>query len=572
MKFFQKYLFGVKREIYSGLAIKFFASITELLLPAILTYILGDVIHSLKISKILFYGVLMVICALAACFGHIIANRKAAVVARFFAEDMRRDLFRKTLKLSATEADRFTIPSLESRITSDTYNVQNFIGMVLRMGVRAPIMLVGGLVISLIMDYRLALVMLATTPIIFVIIVFVRYRGVPLYSVVQKSTDDMIRVVREDTQGIRVIKALSKNEYENCRFDKVNRALSKEERRAGVVMGIVNPTMTLLMNLGIAAVVLLSACLVADEKSSAPTVIALMQYFTQISMAMMALSRMFVMYSKCSASAKRIDEVLTSDGAIKPNESLEKTDTDSYIEFKNVSFSYFGKHNNLENISFSLRRGEKLGVIGSTGSGKSTLLKLLLRFYEVDEGEILIDGKNIMSYPKEKFSDMFGVAQQNDFLYADTIEENIKFGRDISEEAVIRAAKIAKAHDFITEGEGGYSRILSQKGTNVSGGQKQRILIARAVANDPDILILDDSSSALDYKTDSELRHALASELKNSTIITVAQRVSSVKDCDLIIVLEEGKIIGKGRHEELLEICQEYKEISDSQMGGAIID
>ena len=572
MSFFLKYLRPVKRDIASGLTVKFLASITELMLPMILTYILEVVILDGKVGRVVVFGVVMILCALLSCFGHIIANRRAAVVSREFAEAMRRDLFDKTLMLSACDADRFTIPSLESRITSDTYNVQNFIGMMLRMGVRAPIMLIGGLAISLVMDYRLALVMLATTPVIFVIILFVRYRGVPLYAKVQKSTDDMVRVVREDTQGIRVIKALSKNEYENRRFSEVNAALSREERRAGMVMGIVNPVMTLLMNLGIAAVVALSAYLVSSEKSSAATVIALMQYFTQISMAMMAISRMFVGYSKCSASAKRINEVLLTEERYTVDKSLSESNTDAYLEFKSVSFSYFGRQNNLEDISFSLGKGQRLGIIGATGSGKSTLIKLILRFYESDEGEIYIGGRNIKSYARDELSSLFGVAQQNDFLYADTIEENIKFGREIPTEQVRWAARVAQADGFISEGEGGYSRILAQKGTNISGGQKQRILIARAIAARPKILILDDSSSALDYKTDAELRAALARELSESTVITVAQRVSSVKSSDLILVLDEGRIIGKGTHEELLVSCPEYKEISDSQMGGAIID
>jgi ATP-binding cassette subfamily B protein len=382
----------------------------------------------------------------------------------------------------------------------------------------------------------------------------------------------MVRVVREDTQGIRVIKALSKNDYENRRFDKVNAKLSRDEKYAGTIMGIVNPVMTLLMNLGIAFVIGLSATLVAMERSSASTVIAFVQYFTLISMAMMALSRMFVMYTKCSASAKRIQEVIETPDTYFVTEKVENPDTEWHISFENVSFSYFGKRNDLENISFSLKKGESLGIIGATGSGKTTLIRLLLRFYEADSGSIKINGQSITSYTREELTSMLGVALQNDFLYSDTIEENIRFGRSLSHEEIEAAAKIAQAHDFICAKEDGYGHVLAQKGTNLSGGQKQRLLISRAVASKPDILILDDSSSALDYKTDAALRQALRSSMKESTVITVAQRVSSVKDCDLILVLDEGKIIGKGNHEMLLASCPEYKEISDSQMGGAVIE
>ena len=335
-------------------------------------------------------------------------------------------------------------------------------------------------------------------------------------------------------------------------------------------MSIVNPVMTLLMNLGIAAVVAVAAIRVAQGTSTSATVIAFMQYFTLISMAMMSLSRMFVMYTKCAASARRISEVLeTPERFFVENEG--KTDSE-YISFENVSFSYFGKVKNLENISFSLKKGESLGIIGATGSGKTTLIKLLLRFYDADEGRIIVNNKSIREYTKDELTAMFGVALQNDFLYAETIEENIRFGRDISIEKVERAANIAQAHDFITAFPEGYQHKVASKGTNISGGQRQRLFIARAVAGEPKILILDDSSSALDYKTDALLRKALKENMKDSTVITVAQRVSSVKDCDLILVLEEGRIIGSGKHVTLLENCPEYREISDSQMGGAFID
>jgi ATP-binding cassette subfamily B protein len=264
--------------------------------------------------------------------------------------------------------------------------------------------------------------------------------------------------------------------------------------------------------------------------------------------------------------------VLYSENELKTLPDGQKGDTSLHVSFEDVGFSYFGKKKNLEDISFSLKRGERLGIIGATGSGKSTLIKLLMRFYDVDEGVVRINGRDVRSYTQDELTSMFGVALQNDFIYADTIEENIRFGRDISSEDMIRAAKIAQAHEFISAIPDGYSHMLSSKGTNLSGGQKQRLLITRALAGRPDILILDDSSSALDYKTDAALRQALSENMKDCTLITVAQRVSSVKDCDLILVLDEGRIIGRGTHEELLATCLEFKEISDSQMGGAFLD
>jgi ATP-binding cassette subfamily B protein len=299
-----------------------------------------------------------------------------------------------------------------------------------------------------------------------------------------------------------------------------------------------------------------------------------MQYFTHISMSMLALSRIFVSYSKCSASARRIAEVLDTEDMLKitPDENIEKSDTDLHISFKNVSFSYLGKKNNLKNINFGLQKGASLGIIGATGSGKSTLIKLLMRFYDVTEGEISISGRGIYSYTREELTTMFGVALQNDFAFSDTVKENIKFGRNISDEDVVWAARVAQANDYILTKEGGYDYQLTSGGTNLSGGQRQRLFIARALASRPEILILDDSSSALDYKTDAALRAALKEELSETTVITVAQRVSSVMSCDLILVLEDGEVIGMGTHEQLIASCPEYKEISDSQMGGAFVE
>ena len=572
MKRILSYLGEFKKRLVIGLFIKILGTVAELFIPFILTYILEKVIVEKNVMLVVSSGVLMAFCAVVACVGNTVANRMAAKTTMLFSYAMRRDLFYSTLVLGARATDEFTIPSLESRITSDTYNVQNFIGMMQRMGVRAPMLLIGGTIITFAMDKYLALVMFITLPIIFFFVYSVSRKGVPLYTKVQKSVDGMVRVAREDIQGIRVIKALSKNDYENRRYDKVNRAIFKDETHAGTVMSVVNPIMTMLMNLGIVAVVLVSAHLVSRDMSTPAKVIAFMQYFTLISMAMMSLSRMFVMYTKCAASAARIAQVIDFPQAKKVETTIDKQDENMHISFKNVSFSYLGAKDNLQDISFDLKKGQHLGIIGATGSGKSTVINLLLRLWDNDKGGIYINGRNIKSYEKEEFYSMFGTVFQNGFIYADTIEENIKFGRKASSEEVIKAAQIAQAYDFISALPDGFSHKLSQNGTNLSGGQRQRVLIARALLKNPEILILDDSSSALDYKTDASLRAALESEMSGSTVITVAQRVSSVKNCDLIIVLSEGKVLGMGTHEELLATCSVYESISKSQMGGAVFE
>ena len=572
MKWILSYLKPLRSRIAVGISVKIIGTVAELIIPFLLSYILENVIVHNNVKEILLYGALMALCAFVACVGNIIANRMAAKTTMIFSTGMRRDLFSKTLHLSARSTDKFTIPSLEARITSDTYNVQNFIGMIQRMGIRAPILLLGGTAITMFMDRKLALVMIATLPLIFAVVYGISRMGIPLYSKVQKSVDGMVRVVREDSQGIRVIKALSKVDYENDRFDKANMKLKQDESKAGIIMGIVNPVMTLFMNMGIVAVIAVSAYYVSKNMSSVTTVIAFMQYFTLISMAMMSLSRMFVMYTKCAASAKRISLVMESVSELKYIKDDGNGNKDLHISFENVNFSYLGKKNNLENISFELRRGETLGIIGATGSGKSTILRLLMRFYDADSGVVRINGRDVRSYEREELTSMFGVVFQNDFLYADTIEENIRFGRDIPMDKIEKAAKTAQAYDFITAFPDAFSHSVSTGGTNLSGGQRQRVLISRAIAASPEILVLDDSSSALDYKTDANLRCALSEAFPDTTVITVAQRVSTVKGCDLILVIEDGRIIGCGKHDELMAACSEYKEISDSQMGGAFLE
>ena len=443
-----------------------------------------------------------------------------------------------------------------------------------RMGVRAPLLLGGGLVVTIIIDPALSLVMIALLPVIFGVVFLISKKGVPLYTRVQHSVDRMVRVVREDAQGIRVIKALSKVDHERERYDGVNRSLVRDEKRASLTMGVVNPVMNLLMNLGITFVVAVGASRVLGGQTEPGKIVTFTQYFSMISMAMMSVTRLFVMYTKSAASADRIKEVVDAepDLVTHAEEDYPRKDDGAYIEFDRVSFSYNGKKDNLSDISFRLKKGGTLGIIGATGSGKTTLVSLLMRFYDVGSGAIYIDGRDIRTIPDDELHTMFGVALQNDFLYADTVEENIKLGRELSHEEVVKAAKTAQADGFITAFPEGYDHLLSQKGTNVSGGQKQRLLIARAVAGDPDILILDDSSSALDYRTDAALRQALAADMAGTTTIVVAQRVSSVKNSDLILVIDEGKIIGSGTHGELMEGCTVYREIAESQMGGAFVE
>ena len=575
MKFIFRYLKPYYTAMLIGLGIKSFGTLIELALPYILQHILDVVVpYDGRVSMILLWGGGMVLCALLALLCNIKANRMASKVARDSAYAIRKDLFSRSLTLSGKQIDHFTIPSLETRITTDTYNIQQFVGRIQRLGVRAPLLLLGGLIVSLVMDFYLSLVMLAIMPVIFIVVYFVSRYGARLYTNVQKAVDGMIRVVREDSRGIRVIKALSRVEKERNRYDDVNDELVKAEKKASLTMGFVNPVMSLLMNLGITFVVVLGASRVMGGETEPGTIVAFTQYFTMISNATLSVTRIFMMSTKSMASAERVRQVVDApeDPVLYPETEFPPVEEEPHAVFDNVSFSYENSKNALLNVSFSLPKGGTLGVIGATGSGKTTLTSLLMRVYDVESGAVRIGGRDVRTIPQGELKRKFGVAMQNDFLYAHTIYENIRFGRELTAQQIETAARMACAHEFISAMEEGYRSVLAPKGANLSGGQKQRLLIARALAGEPEILILDDSFSALDYKTDAALRANLKTCASESTSILVAQRVSSVMHADLILVMEEGEIIGRGTHEELLETCSVYQEIHRSQMGGAFLD
>ncbi len=571
MKLFWRYLRPYSSFIALTLLVKALGTIVELIIPYISAHIIDNVVPTQSIRLILLWGMGMLVCAALAMIFNALANTMASRSSRNFTEHLRHDLFERTMHLSCREADRLTIPSLEARLTSDTYNLHQMVGTIQRLGIRAPLLLFGGIGITLFLDKVLALVMIATLPFITIVVLFITKKGVPLYGKVQKNVDRMTRIVREDSQGIRVIKALSKKEHEQARFEKADRELVAMEKKADITMGLSRPIMQMFLNLGLVGVILVGAYRVNDGLTKPGTIIAFLQYFTLISNAMLTLTRIFVVYSKGLASATRALEVLDAESELDIHQE-GMTKREPYICFDHVSFSYFEGKPILENIDFTLKKGQTLGIIGATGSGKSTLVGLLMRFYDVTSGAVRIGGKDVRTYQKEELHSLFGVALQNDFFAADTVRENIDLGRALDEQAIREAASCAQASEFIEGFPEGVDHAISAKGTNISGGQKQRLLIARALAAKPSILILDDSSSALDYKTDLALRRAIAEQDGDTTVILVAQRISTVMNSDLILVLEAGEIIGMGKHEELLTTCKVYREISDSQMGGAILE
>lgn len=571
MKKILPYLKKQRIRMIIGLTIKVIGTLMDLAIPYILIFIIDDVIPTIpenNYKPIILYGLLMIGCAIICFLLNVLANQSASYVAKCVTENLRNDLFMKVESLDSSQIDEITMPSLISRLSNDTYNVHQMVGMIQRLGVRAPILLIGGIIVTFTLDKVLTLVLLLTLPFIIFFTILISKLGIPLFKKVQESIDIMVKVIRENISGIRVIKALSKMDYEQKRFQKINKQVMDYELSSGYTMAFLNPLINIFLNIGLVMVVVVGAIRIKDGTTEVGKVIAFTTYFTIISNAMLSITRIFIILSRSIASLVRIEYVLDLPSKLKQEDKEEKHN-DSLIEFDDVSFSYNKKEMNLEHISFQIKANETLGIIGSTGSGKTTIINLLMRFYDVDKGAIYIKGKNVKAYKKEDLIELFGTVFQNDTIFSNTIKENITFGRNIKENELNKAIKSSLSENIIYKNKEGLDTLLTPKGTNLSGGQKQRLFIARALANNPEILVLDDSSSALDYKTDSQLRNNIKENYK-TTMIIIAQRISSIKDCNQIIVLDEGKIESIGAHNDLLLKSTIYQEIYRSQMGGGI--
>ena len=547
------------------LLIKISGIISELFIPILLSYILDTVVDTGTIIDIALYGVLMLVLSGFGFLGNCKANQMAAGIAKSVSVNLRKDLFIKIMSLSQAQVDNVTMPSLIARMSSDTYNIHQMCGMILRLGVRAPMLLVGGTLCTLFLDPMLTLIMILVLPLVVLVLYFTSKFGIPLYDKVQTKVDKMVLSLRENMTGIRVIKALSKEDYEKTRFNIVNKELMDYELKSSIVMATLNPIINLVLNFGLILVLVVGAYRVNNGVILPGKVLAFTTFFAMILNALIALNRMITIISKAYASSKRIDYIF--DLGLDLRKIEFNTTSKHYLEFKNVSFSYLGKNNNLSNISFKLEKGETLGIIGPTGCGKSTIINLLLRLYDVNEGAIYINGKDIRSYSYRKLKSMFGVSFQNDTLLADTIYNNVDFFRNLPKKEINKALTISQSL-FVDKLEHQENTMLAAKGTNLSGGQLQRLLIARALAGSPKILVLDDSSSALDFKTDKALRKAINENYLKTTKIIIASRISSIMNADKILVLENGIITGLGTHDELLNSNKMYKDIYDIQLGG----
>ncbi|SFU65674.1 ATP-binding cassette, subfamily B [Clostridium sp. DSM 8431] len=525
---------------------------------------------AMQITYILTIGAKMIGIALVSMAAAVVVGYIGARVAAKIARNLRGQLFGKVLQFSNEEMEKFSTASLITRSTNDIQQIQMFIVIFLKIVIYAPILGIGGVYKVFQTDVSMSWIIALAVVVIFAVILVLFSAVMPKFKVIQKYVDRLNLVTREIVTGIPVIRAFSTQKHEYERFEVANKDLTKTNLFVNRVMAGMMPTMMLIMN-GITVLIVWNGGKAVDAGSmQVGDMMAFIQYAMQIIMAFLMLSMISILLPRAAVSAGRVNEVLDTDVVIKDTDSPKKfiDAKKGYVEFKNVSFKYpDGDENVIENVSFTAKPGETTAFIGSTGSGKSTLINLIPRFYDATEGEILVDGVNIKDVSQHDLRDRIGYVPQKGILFSGTIESNLKYGKnDATEAEVEKAARIAQATEFIESKPEKYESPIAQGGTNVSGGQKQRLSIARAVAKEPEIYIFDDSFSALDYKTDATLRKALKKETGDSTVLIVAQRISTILHAEQIIVLDEGKVVGKGTHKELLKTCEVYKEIAESQL------
>lgn len=552
-----------------GVLIKFSAAVLELILPLLLANVIDVLVPARDLPAIWRTGGLMLVLAFGAAAGNILANRMAARVSMEMTRDLRRDLYHQIQHLPCARADRYSASSLVSRLTNDTYNIHQMFDKIQRGGVRAPMLVLGGLTLTFLLEPVLALVQFCVSLLTFLTIFLVTRRGVPFYGEAQSAVDTVVRILRENAAGVRVIKALASQRREQDRFEQANRRDRAAEERAGRVMALTNPITDLLLNLGLTLVVLVGAVQVNAGTMPAGQIVAFLTYFALIQSATLGIAKVFVRISKGVASARRIRQVLEEP----PTQSLSGADArrPELLGMEGATFSYHGVEPDLADVSFTLQKGQTLGILGPTGSGKTTLVSLLLRLYDADSGVVWVGGQDVRCQTPRAVQDRFGVAFQSQSLIAGTIYENIAFLRDLPLQDVEAAVDTAQAREFVSRLPQGLDTPLELRGANLSGGQRQRLLIARALAGRPEILVLDNADSALDYQTAARLWAALRRDFPRTTLVIISERVASVRDADCILVLEHGRIMASGRHQDLLVSAPRYRKMAELQMGGETV-
>ena len=567
LKYLKKYwYFAVLSPLFMILEVSM-----DLVQPSLMSRIVDDGIVGQDFGIILNLGIQMLIFTLLGCVGGILSGVFGNLAAQNFSNDLRKDAFAKVMKMSFQQTDKFTVGSLVTRLTNDITACQDFVGMALRMMVRTLMQFIGGIVMVLSINATFGYILLFTLPIQIVVIILVLRKGAPLFSVVQSKLDRVNSVVQENVSGARVVKAYTREDYEYDRFSKANDDLVSTNLRVQKLMALLVPILSILMNASVIAVIYIGGEPVrtAAESAQVGSIMAAITYITQILMSMMMIGMMFQQVTRATASASRIREVLEADPVIADGEFTGSTPENGTVEFRNVSFRYPGVQsgNVLSGVNFRVNKGETVAVLGATGCGKTSLVSLIPRFYDATEGEVLVDGVDVREYKLDDLRHKIGFVLQKSELFSETIEQNIRWGDpDATDEEVKRAAEIAQADEFISGFTDGYKDMITEKGSSLSGGQKQRLSIARAIVKNPEILIFDDSMSALDLATDAKLQKTLREKLKGTTVIMIAQRVASVMRADKIAVIDNGTIVAFDNHDNLMKTCDVYRDIYNSQM------
>lgn len=565
------YLKPYKKEAIIGPIFKLMEAILELILPTIVALIINNGVGNHDSAYVYRMGGLMVLMSLLGFGCSMVCQYYAARASQGFGTTLRNKMFQHITSLSYAELDTFGTPTLINRITNDVNQLQIAVAMLIRLVIRAPFICIGAILMSMILDFKLSLILIAATPIFGIILYFIITRSAPLYRLYQQKLDALALVLSENLSGIRVIRAFAKRRSEKERFDASSDDLTSTAIRVSRISALLGPMTTLVVNAAIIAILWVGGIHIDGGRLSQGEIIAFINYVTQILLALVVVSNLVILFTKASSSANRVNEVLSVKVSVSEEGNTVIAEPDHNapaISFDHVSFGYHTTGESaLEDISVVINRGETVGLIGSTGSGKSTFVNLIPRFYDAVQGEVKVDGVNVRNYKLHQLREKIGIVPQKAVLFTGTIAENIRWGKEeATEEEIMQAASVAQAEEFIRKLPEGLNTQVSRGGLNLSGGQKQRLTIARAVVGKPSILILDDSSSALDFATDAALRKALKESSQEMTVLVVSQRVSTVRQADQIIVFEEGRIAGVGTHEELMRGCEEYKEICLSQL------
>ncbi|KNF09043.1 ABC-type multidrug transport system, ATPase and permease component [Gottschalkia purinilytica] len=561
-----------KKQVILGPIFKLLEAILEISIPTIMVLIVDKGIKMESTPYILKIGGIMLLIATMGVIFSFICQYYSSIASQGFGTILREELFEKIGTLSYSEIDEFGTASLINRVINDVNQLQLALAMFIRLAIRVPFLCIGGIIMVMFLDVKLSTIMYLSIPIFAFVLYMIMSRSLPLYKTVQKKLDKLALILRENLSGIRVIRAFSKMEYEKMRFQKSNEDQTNTSIKVGKISALMSPITSIIMNFSVLFVLWFGGVRVNSGAITRGKIIAYINYTTLILSALTIVANLIIIFTKAVASASRINQIFDTNPSIEYNDNFsadKKSDEKvNLIKFENVSFAYENsKEYSISNVSFEIDHGQTVGIIGGTGAGKTTLINLIPRLYDVSKGEVLINGINVKEYSKEELRDKIGIVPQKAILFSGTVSENIRWEKeDASIEEVKKAAEIGKAAEFIEKLPLKYETNVSQGGVNFSGGQKQRLTIARALVGRPEILIMDDSLSALDYATDAALRSDLKKNTKGMTIIMVSQRVSTIKTTDKIIVLDDGLVAGIGTHEELVDNCSVYKEICNSQL------